>query len=163
MIAPNLATVRGDLEAPEGEALGTDTTPIAPTRGCQAEVDGRPCQAPPKFVSPSTHFCFTHDPARAEELARGQRLGGMVTAKRFRAKALEPGELGPLDSPEDAMRWCAVAAAAVAEGRLSSAQGGTLRGLVAEWIRGHDLAVRLTRLAALEKQVATMTRMGRTA
>ncbi len=94
-------------------------------------------------------WCFGHHPRKAVERSASGVLGGLKAASR-RRKGLDDDELGPLASPEDAMRWAAALARAVATGRLSSPQGRTALVAIAEWRRSYEADVLDKKLAAWE-------------
>ncbi len=138
----------------EGSAPATLSEEERPDQ-CRAIVDGRPCGVPATWVKDG--WCFAHNPALEAERRAANLRGGMTTARLLRKRrGLEEGELGALQTPEDAQRWCMIAATAVATGRMSASAASALRGLVTSWLRSRDLHVRETRLLALEKRVAEL-------
>jgi hypothetical protein len=87
------------------------------------KADGAPCEVPPSWVGDSG-YCISHDPARRDELRQAGQKGGRIGGRAAKPKkGLHPGELGPLETPEDARRWLEIAGSAVAEGRLTSRDG----------------------------------------
>jgi hypothetical protein len=49
---------------------------------CQAKTkNGKPCRS---FAQTASHFCFTHDPARAADRRRGSLIGGYNSQARKR-------------------------------------------------------------------------------
>ena len=101
--------IRAAEQAPEH----TENEGSAVPRRCGGtNGDGSPCNSP--FVLPSG-FCISHDPDKEHERKAAQQRGGMRTASRKR-KGLNPADLPPLETLEDAQKWSAVIAKAVATG-----------------------------------------------
>jgi len=74
----------------------------------------------------------------------------MRTASRKR-KGLNPADLPPLETLEDAQKWSAVIAKAVATGELSSGQARAVQIALTTWMRAHDMIKLRTRLERMEK------------
>jgi hypothetical protein len=101
-----------------------------------------------------------HDPANAAERRRAQRLGGARSANRSR-KGINPENLGPLRTPEDAERWCVEAARAVAAGQITPAAGNAVRGLVSQFLQAQDAGKVRARLEELTTRFERLQRQGR--
>jgi hypothetical protein len=143
---PNLP---GESTAPQGDA----TRRVR----CQALLgDGSPCQAHHDFVDPATGFCFSHDPARREELRAAAVRGGRRTAQRY-GRGIHPDELPPLTSPAAAQEWVAIVAVAVASGRISSAAGNSIRQLLEQYLRAGEVIATRRRVMELEGQLRRST------
>jgi hypothetical protein len=97
-------------------------------------------------------WCLSHHPERRAELTAAATLGGIRSGAKIR-KGLNPTELGPLRTLEDAERWASVVGAAVATGTLSAQQGNAVMRAVSEFRSAHSEGRLADRLAALEKQV----------
>lgn len=124
-------------------------------RRCAGLTGGEPCRVPPEMLRPGADgawWCWSHDPANAHQRNAAATRGGLTTKLRAR-RGLDPEELPPLDSHENAEKWAATIAEAVATGRLSSAQGSTALRAVAEWRACHDAGRLVQRLAALEAKL----------
>jgi hypothetical protein len=123
-------------------------------------ADGTSCDVPPGLVLDSG-FCLRHSPDPQDRaLAAAGSLKGALSTKARAKRGLDPGELGELETAEDALRWCATVAAAVAEGRLSASVGQTVARLVAEWRSARDLHLREGRLSELERELGRRSRIG---
>jgi hypothetical protein len=129
------------------------SVPEQETRRCQE--DG--CGVPSHLIDPETLYCFSHCPTREADRKEAHRRAGEATARRNRKRTvLDVGELGALETPADAARWCAKVGSAVAEGRLSSSQAQATIRAVSEFIRARDLHVRENKLRDLEREVALL-------
>jgi hypothetical protein len=71
-------------------------------------------------------------------------------------KALPPGALGPLTTPADAQHWSRLLAEAVAEGRITPAQGNSANRAVETFLRGRDLEQREGQLSDLLREMKAM-------
>lgn len=125
--------------------------------------DGAPCRVPPKLLSgPDAEgrwWCASHDPdpvVRQQQALASQRGAAATRARHRKLRALDRGELGPLDTPEDAQRWAATIARAVAEGRLAQGAANAATRALNQWLNARDLNVRESRLRKLENEVARL-------
>src|SRR5690349_16856708 len=125
-------------------------TEMTPRRCAGRTADGSPCAVPSELLvqrADGVSWCSSHDPSPVAREARklASLRGGESTRAKHRQRAvLDPGELGPLESPEDATRWARTIGEAVATGRLSASAGQTVTRVLAEWTRARDLHVRET-------------------
>jgi hypothetical protein len=97
-------------------------------------------------------YCFSHDPGAATERTAARTLGGVRTASRKR-RGLDPSELPPLESLEDAERWSAVIAKNVATGALSSAQARAVMHALSLFLKAREAVAFSDRLKTLEALV----------
>jgi len=133
---------------PEGQNEGVAPEP----RRCRAlNQDGTPCRASPQWLGDSG-LCLAHDPDREAERQHARTLGGLRTGAR-RRKGLNPSDLPPLRTPQDAKAWAARIATAVATGELSGQQGRVSLAAVKLWLEAHDAEEVAERLARVEAQV----------
>lgn len=129
-------------------------------RQCAAtKHNGAPCTVDPQLLiedeeTPGVYWCYSHHPDLAEQREASRSLAGARTAIRNRKnKFLDKAALGPLKTPEDAMRWSATVAEAVATGTLNgSAARSTLAG-VELFVRSLEVVDLNKRLAQLEQRV----------
>lgn len=90
----------------------------------------------------------------------GQK-GGKRTADLLSRKGLDPGELGPLETPEDARRWLETVGEAVASGRLSDKDGRTVTQAVQVFLRAYDVGQLLERVKELEGRLQELKKVRR--
>lgn len=125
-------------------------------------AEGQACSVPPALLTEDAvgrFWCSAHDPdpVAVERRKLASLRGGESTRARHRRRAvLDPGELGPLRTPDDAARWSETIARAVAEGRLAAGAAQATTRALSEWVRARDLHVRETRLVALEQEIERM-------
>jgi hypothetical protein len=102
--------------------------------GCRGlNVDGSPCTCPTALVRASG-FCFAHDPALEQQRAVARLRGGTALARKHALRrGLDPDELGPLATPEDAQRWAETIGRAVLTNRVTASQASAARGVLSEW------------------------------
>ena len=123
-----------------------------PQPACPAtNADGTPCKVPPEMLLDSG-FCYGHDPDLEEQRKAVRSRGGLTTRLKAR-RGLDPGELGALDTPEDALRWSRVLAEACATGRLSAGQATAAGRLLQSWLSSRELHVKETSLRELAADV----------
>ena len=92
-------------------------------------VKGEPCESP--FVG-KEGFCNAHGPGGQERMKRLAQKGGI---KSRQPSGLDPNELGPLETHENAQAWLETLGRAVACGRLSDRQAQAAIRAVGEWVR----------------------------
>lgn len=127
------------------------STSVDQRRCAHVGEDGDQCRVTGGLVDPDTGFCFSHDPSREEERRAARERGGMRTALRAKkSKALDPDELGPLETPRDAVRWCRIVGAATATGRLSASAANAALRAISEWRAAHEQAELLEELEDLK-------------
>jgi hypothetical protein len=120
----------------------------------EKNAKGEPCRAPASLVDPLSRCCPAHGPGAKERLSEQGKVGAQVTKQvRRKGKGLRPGELGPLNAPEDAKRWLRIIGRAVAEGRLRSRDGDAATRAVREWLRAYDVGTVAERLEQLQMHV----------
>lgn len=162
------------MKHPPSIPVGTSSTPASstnaayklppmstePTPRCSGtNSEGQACEVPPALLTQDAdgrHWCSSHDPSPEAEQRRklaSMRGGEATRIKHRKIKALDPGELGTLDTPEDAARWTRIIAEAVATGRLSTGAANAATRAVSQWLSARDLHVRETRLGRLEAEV----------
>lgn len=73
-----------------------------------------------------------------------------------RLRGLSSGELGPLESPQDAARWLEVVGRAASTGKLTHQQGRTIATTVREWLRAWDSGQVAEELERLRQQVTEL-------
>lgn len=128
---------------------------------CKAtKADGEPCGAPETMVDPDTGYCPSHGPGASERLSKVGQKGGKATARRFKGKALDEGELPPLVDGEAAERWCDIVGRAVVTGRLSHNQGKAALRAVKEWRESHKSGAVSDRLDALMEALGEWRKTG---
>jgi hypothetical protein len=122
---------------------------------------GEPCAAPDAVVDPDTRRCPAHAEGGREEMRARARMGAQATRQRWQKKGLASDELPALRSPQDAERWAEITARAVAEKRLSHADGRTIATLLREWGKSHSEGRVAQRVEELKKQVAELKKAKR--
>lgn len=140
--------------APEVEGRSGVEEGHAPPSRCQhTGEDGVPCAAPPQFIQPNG-WCWIHSPDPEHKAGREQarKLAGARSAARLR-KGINPANLGPLNTPEDAERWCVVAGLAVATGQITPAAGATIRSLVGQFLQAQEAGAVRKQLQELAARV----------
>lgn len=125
---------------------------MPPELRCRAtNARGEPCGAPARLVDAETRLCASHDPECRERMREAARRGGEATARRLTRPGLDPEELPPLETPQDAARRLDLIARAVGTGRLGHAEGRSMTSAVREWLRAFeagDVAERMEELRA---------------
>lgn len=103
---------------------------------CRAtKANGEPCQASQEFVDPETGYCPAHDPSRPDEMRKRGQKGGINSGKaRRKAMGLDPSELPPLRTHEDARKWLEIIGRATATGRLGNREAQAGIRAVSEWV-----------------------------
>ena len=126
-------------------------------RRCSAtNIAGEPCGAPASMVN-DEGLCPAHRPGAKDHLAAIGHKGAEATRKKFhKGKGLDPGELGPLETPQDAARWLEAVGRTVSTGRLTHHQGRTIAATVREWLRAWDSGQVAEDLDKLRQQVAEL-------
>ena len=142
-----LQTPSGAAGPREPREEGAKAAARAPTACRHVKKDGTPCRVRPSLVRPSG-WCWFHDPANKEGRREARQRGG-----RRRKKGIDPEDLGPLCTPQDAERWCVVAARAVAIGQITPAAGNTIRGLVGQFLEAQEKGWVRARLEELTARV----------
>lgn len=134
---------------------------MASDRTCQGiRSDGKRCQAPARFVDPSTGFCHSHGPGAKERLAAAGRKGAETTARRLRGQGLCDDDLPPLASHAAAEEWLEAVGRAVATGNMGHNAGATVIRAVREWLRAHESGSVSDRLEALMDALAEWRKTG---
>jgi hypothetical protein len=90
------------------------------------------------------------------------RRGAAATRRKWSAKGLASDELPPLRSPEAAERWAEIVGRAVAEKRLSHAEGRAIGSLVREFLKAHADGTMAKRLEALQTELDEVKKRGGT-
>ncbi len=130
---------------------------MPPEQRCrETRVDGSPCGAPENLVDPETGLCPAHRPGGREKLREAAMKGAEATKRVWRSKGLDPEELPPLRTPQDAERWAEVLGRAVASGNLTHSQGKAISSLLREWRASHEAGVVSGRLEELRATVAEL-------
>lgn len=124
------------------------------------------CRVPPALLYETADAdgvagwtCNSHDenPLMQEARRMARQRGAMATARHFK-RGLDPGELGPLQTLEDAQRHLAISCEAVSTGRISPAVSNAIDRKVSLFLKARDLDVRETRLTRLEAELERLKR-----
>lgn len=134
---------------------------MAPKRSCRGTTaSGDPCKAPEAMVDPETGLCPSHSEGASERLSEAGRKGAEATARKLKGKALDEGELPPLDSAHAAETWCDTVGRAVVTGRIGHNQGQAALRAVREWRESHDAGRLSDRLEALTDALSEWRKTG---
>lgn len=107
--------------------------------GCRAtKADGSACGAPPRVVDPDTGLCPAHGPDASQRMSAIGRKGAEASAQRFRRGGLDPDDLPPLETHEDAKRWLELLARGVATSDIDRDIAAETPRLVKGWMRAYD-------------------------
>ena len=71
-------------------------------------------------------------------------------------KGLDPSELPPLRSPQDAERWAEIVGRAVSEKRLTHSEGRAIASLLREFLKAHSEGKVAGRVEKLRAQVEAL-------
>lgn len=108
-------------------------------RSCRGKnAHGEPCGAHPHLVDQATGWCPAHAPGGREEMRRRALKGAKATREAWKRPGLSEGELGALETLQDAQRWLRVIGSAVATGRLDKGDAQAATRAVEVWIRASD-------------------------
>lgn len=120
--------------------------------------DGEPCRSP--VVGPDG-FCPAHRDGGRERVAEAARKGGEATARRHGGGGgLDPDDLPPLNTPDNAETWLEVTARAVSTGKIGHNEGRTVVRAVREWVRVRDAGKLTERVDELMDALAEWRQTG---
>ena len=102
-------------------------------------------------------LCPAHRPGARERLREAGKKGAQVSTRlRRKAMGLEPDDLPPLRTPQDAEAWLERVGRAVATGRLANRDGDAVTRAVREWLRAHEAGAVAEQVGELGRKVAEL-------
>lgn len=116
-------------------------------------VAGEQCGSP---IVGADGWCCAHRPGGEEEMRERRRRAAEATARRLRAGGLEPDDLPPLRTPQDAETWLERIGRAVATGELANRDADAATRAVRAWLQAHDAGTVAERIAELQEVVETL-------
>ncbi len=120
-------------------------------RGINAQGD--PCKAHPNMVD-ENGWCPAHGPGAQERLREQGKKGGAALRRKWQAiRGLEPEDLGPLDTHEDAKRWLEVIGKAVLSNTIDSKAAHAGARAVETWLKAEGERVTMTVVEDLKAEI----------
>lgn len=109
-------------------------------------------------LGPDFDLCLWHDPDRKEEREKVRKRAGSIGGRSRNGRALPPDETpGPLETLQDAVRWAAWAARAVATGDLDTSRGNTVAKLLKEFRAALEKSESREKLEEIRRRVEELT------